>query len=984
MPDRTRPSLFTLPFGQDLCDATVDAILKRAGDDPLALSEALLLLPNNRAIRSMTEAFVRRIKPGLLLPRMAAVGDLALDEALGPLVDPLSSDAAILPVIEPLERLLLLSGLIARHRAVGATKVTPTEALRLARYLAGVIDELEIEQIKFERFDIIKPEGHDLAGHWQSSYAQLLAMIPEYDAALAKMERIGPSARRNLLLDQLSRSLTANPPAGLVVAAGISTAAPAIAKLLKRVAVLPNSMAILPSIDLQMEDTDWAGLGPHEQVDGELMTPRSHESHPQYHLKLLLDRMGFRREEVEMLSTKAGAASEVIPQVFCVPDATAAWQNLKPSLKKLPHVSLMVAEDSAEEARAIAIMVRGALETEGKRIAIVTPDRELALRVAAQLKRWDIAVDDSAGTALAQSPEAMLVLALAEALAHGFAPVQLLAVIKHPLVHKGDARIAWLEQARHLDILLRGPNEGFGLSAIDNKIGATANEELQLWWQELRPILEALEIPENCSFSDVSKKLHIAATALSQEAVWKGATGRQLAGFFEDIGRHDLSAIGKVQAAAIPSILAELLDGQVVRPAYGGHPRVAIYGLLEARLQQADMLVCAGLNEGSWPQLQTPDPWLAPRIRRDLKLPGPERNIGLSAHDLATALGAREVVLTRAKRDQGGPTVASRFLLRIQALLGSALRTDEDALLLARQIDAPSAPIRVGRPAPMPTSEQRLVPISITQFDTLKANPYSFYASKIMRLGELEAVDAEPSYAWRGTVIHRILEHWHKEDDSAPEALIKRAEDLLSNNALHPALRAMWQPRIAKSLRWIAEETQRLRDEENRVVLVAEKRGEMEIAGVKVSGTPDRIDRLADDSLAIVDYKTGGAPSAAQISAGFALQLGLLGLMAEQGKIAGVKGTASQFEYWSLAKDKGEFGALKKPTSDKEKKNTILTTELVDFAEKEAIETLNKWINGNEPFTAMLEPKYAYGEHDQLMRLQEWDGREKLRDGDGA
>ena len=127
-----------------------------------------------------------------------------------------------------------------------------------------------------------------------------------------------------------------------------------------------------------------------------------------------------------------------------------------------------------------------------------------------------------------------------------------------------------------------------------------------------------------------------------------------------------------------------------------------------------------------------------------------------------------------------------------------------------------------------------------------------------------------------------------------------------------------------------------------------------------------------------MDYKTGSAPSAAQVFAGFALQLGLLGLMAENGKIDGVKGNGAYFEYWSLAKDNGEFGVVKKPTSDKERKNTVLSSDLVQFAEREAVAILNRWINGDEAFTALLKPEYSYGEHNQLMRLQEWHGRQAL------
>jgi ATP-dependent helicase/nuclease subunit B len=989
MADAIRPSLFTLPFGQDICGTTVDAIFDRVGDDPLALSEALVLLPNNRAIKSMTEAFVRRAQPGLLLPRLVAIGDLALDEALGPLLDPMDNAQSIDPVIEPMQRLMLLAKLITKHRAASGDPVNPNEALRLARYLGEVIDELEIEKIRFGRFDEIKPE-EDMAGHWQSSYGQLLAMLPEYHAELERLERLGPAARRNHLLDRLSKQLQDTPPQGLVVASGISTAAPAIAHLLKRIALLPNAMVVMPSIDLEMSGAEWDELGPHDRLEGEVKARAAHENHPQFHLKLLLNRMGFGREEVQRIGDKLGPSVQAIADIFCLPTATAEWRELPRIRKQLPHVRFMLSEDSSEEARAIAILLRASLEQPEQRAALVTPDREIAVRVAAQLRRWGISVDDSAGTPILQTPEGMLIMALADGLANKFSPVSLLAIAKHPLVHKDDERLEWLEQVRQLDLVLRGPNSGIGFDAVANRIADYLSDKrntdsgvetaLLVFWQSFAEILKAFDAASKGSFADVTGALQNLASVLTKDGIWKGATGRQLAIFFEELAACDTSAIGKVERAAVPAIFTELLSGQVVRPPYGGHPRVAIYGLLEARLQQVDLLICAGLNEGSWPQLPQPDPWLAPRIRRNLHLAAPERNIGLSAHDLATALGAREVVLSRAKRDRSGPSVASRFLLRIQAYLGDGLASESDAIEFARLLEKPAELRKVLKPAIMPNAEQRKVGLSVTDFDKLMADPYAFYASKILRLKTLEAVDAEPGYAWRGTIIHDILHLWATEDKCDPDKLELRAEALLSNPAVHPSLRAMWQPRIADSLRWVATQTQEMLDE-GRKLIVAEAEGHVELNGIKIKGRADRIDRLADGSLAVVDYKTGQAPSNKAVKAGFALQLGLIALMAQEGHIKDAAGTASLFEYWSLtkrSKDAG-FGQIKSATGPKGSDKKIAADEFVAFAKAKALEAIQNWITGDEAFTAKLHPEFApFADYDQLMRLQEWDGREPV------
>jgi ATP-dependent helicase/nuclease subunit B len=975
-----RPQLFTQSFGQDFCDTIVAAAIYDAAGDPLRLSQTLILLPNNRTIKAMTEAFVRRAQSGLLMPRMAAVGDLALDEALGPLIDPLSAQVPIAPAIEPMQRLLLLTQLIDRyHRQLGSLISAP-EALRLARLLGEVIDTFEIEEIAFDRLKAIEPE--ELSAHWQSAYQQLLALVPNYYSELYARNLLGPVMRRNQLLDRLTDSLNAQPPETMVIAAGISTAAPAIVRLLRRVALLPKAMVILPSVDLTMLEAEWEALNPGK-VEDAIAPPRAQETHPQFHLKLLLESMGFQRSEVTLLGSDKPVLNAAINAIFCPPLSTSKWRALPKEQKKLSHIQVMTAQDSAEEARAIAVLIRQALETPEKRVAVVTPDRELAIRVKAQLLRWNIQVDDSAGVALTQTPHGTLLMALAQAIADHFSPVSFLAIVKHPLVQAGDGRLLWLEQVRTLDMLLRGPNAGIGLVSIGSVIDD--NPDFIAWWTKARSILQPVEDIGKASFSDVLFVIQDALDALTNGAYWKKATGRQFAAFFEELTQKDPSALGKGDPASVPAILAELLNRQVLRPAYGGHPRVAIYGLLEARLQFADLVIAAGLNEGTWPQVVQPDPWLAPRIRRALDMAGLERNIGLSAHDLATALGAQQVILSRAKRDRSGPTVASRFLLRLQAMLGKGLQSERVALDYSNRIDAPEQSITVERPAPVPTLAQRNRTMRVTEFDQLKADPYSYYAGKILRLKSLEAVGADPSFAWRGTQIHDLLEIWARDDDCVPEKLIERVSALLSNKSLHPALRALWLPRITAGLQWLAQETLRMRTEEGRALLVAEAKGETVLEGIRIIGRADRVDRLADGTLAVLDYKSGKPPSNAQVFAGFAMQLGLLALMAETAGIKDVNGTAGVFEYWSLSKrPKGDgFGRIQNPTGDKEK--LIASDRFVAFTREMALGVLQTWITGDAPFTAKLHPEYApYADYDQLMRLQEWDGRQPIDDGSVA
>jgi ATP-dependent helicase/nuclease subunit B len=471
------------------------------------------------------------------------------------------------------------------------------------------------------------------------------------------------------------------------------------------------------------------------------------------------------------------------------------------------------------------------------------------------------------------------------------------------------------------------------------------------------------------SLADLAGKLVGAANSLADDRAWRGADGRMAAELLADLEVSQAAGAITLSAEDAVPVLRDLLDQQRVRPPYGGHPRISIWGLLEARLQQADLVVLGGLNEGVWPAAPAPDPWLAPRIRANLGLPGLEFRVGLSAHDFASALGAPQVLVTRARRNERSPTVASRFWLRLEAMTGGITR-DTRLERLATALDDPGDVNPTNRPQPAPPADLRPKRIRVTSVDRLKADPFSFYAQAMLDLQTLDPIDADHSAKWKGIAVHEVLEHWLKEDDCSPEKLLPRARALLHGEAIHPMLRALWAPRLIEAIRWIEEQVEEDRAEGRRP-LKAEITGEAGIDGVTVHGKADRIDVLADGGLAIVDYKTGKAPAQKAVDAGFALQLGLLGLIARAGGFPEVRGDPETHEYWTLTKDRDRFG--KRVCADKK----MGAEDFLAHAEANFRAAAARWLTGDEPFTAKLNPAYApYGDYDQLMRLEEWYGRE--------
>ncbi len=995
MSDRLGPQVYSIAAHRGFADALVAGLLPRYSEDGLGLARLTLLLPSGRAIRTVSEAFVRRMgedggHQGLLLPRMVTIGDLSLDEALGPLLDPLGGGDGIPPAVDPTYRWLRLAALLREEMGDQAPQGPPL--FRQARMMAETMDRLLVEEIAPE--DLIGERVKDVVGsvarHWEDSLRRFARVQARWLVELAGMGRVDAATRRNLLFGQAARAWRADPPTTPIVAAGVTSAAPALARLLRVVSELPQGAVILPDLDLSLSDAAWAELGRAGQSDdaeGERLGREDAPTHPQYHLKLLLNRMGVNRGEVQQWHRRGiGAApperTHAVSALFLPPQASKSWVDLPSEKRRLAGVRLLEVGNPEEEAQAVALAVRQALEQPRERVAVVTPDRGLARRIVHHLRRWDIQADDSAGAPLGETRAGRALLLLAKLIADRAAPVPLIAFLGHPAMgiagaqDERKARADWLDALRAFEDRLRGPRPAPGLAPLRHY---AAKAKVPDWWEGVADKLEPLMGQDaDVPLADLLTRLAQTLEDFCGEQIWAREDGRALGSFIDELRQQSLAAGNLLDPRDLHDVLSDAMARVAVRPAYGGHPRVAIYGLLESRMARADLIICAGLNEGIWPGRASPDPLLAPPVLRAQGVPGAEFRIGLAAHDLAGALGAPDVLLTRAERDADGPAIPSRFFLRIKALLGDlATRHEEDGLpeLVHALRDAEPAAL-YPQPRPMPPAAVRRVSISATALDRLRSDPYQFYARSILHLDEKDPLDAEPSPAWQGTLAHAILEEWHKHGGALTDLAAKH----LAEMDAHPLTRALWEPRLMAALEWIANEGEGDRE---RTIVAVEEQAKRDYGGVEIKGTADRIDRLADGTYAIVDYKTGGPPSKKMVAEGFALQLGTLGLLLADGAYAdrGIDGTPTRFEYWSLGRDAKSdtgFGYVTTPLKVGAARTGMEPDDFLPEARRFLHDALDRWILGNEPFTARPNPDLKlYATYDQLMRLEEWLGREE-------
>ncbi|MEG3177499.1 double-strand break repair protein AddB [Sphingomonas sp. RB3P16] len=976
------PKLYTIPAHRAFADALAAGLIRRFAGDDLGLAKGLVLLPNNRAKRALTDAFVRASDGGLLLPRLVAIGDPAIDEAVGAALDPADDLAPLPPAVAPLQRRMVLARLVSEERRRAGQPVDAAEAVRLTGDLARTLDQLLVEEIAPRRLREIDL-SEAMSAHWQRALALFDIVLDRWPEELRRLGRIDAAERRGLLLRRLADRWDAAPPPGFVCAAGITDSAPAVARLLRCVADSPRGMVVLADLATGMDEEEWQALGPHPADPVTGFARRSIETHPQFHLKLLLERMSVNRGEFRTWRDGSDhdatvARGKAVANALASADYTAKWTTLGAEQRRLGGITAAELATPGEEAQAIALALREVAETPGRTGALVTPDRGLARRVAAHCARWGIDIDDSAGRPLSILPSGTLLTALAEAATQRFAPLALLTLLKHPLVRFGPERTVWLDGVRALDRVLRGPRPAAGLSGIGAHLReARRGRDAIAWWLEARALLEPIERVFDARERPLVVLLEAvreAAQALCGDALWSGPAGRAAAELLREAEEHAALGPPLVDPASLAPLLKTLMDEVAVRPPQGGHPRLAIYGLIEARLQTADVMILGGLNEGTWPGVPAPDPWLAPRIRVELGLPGLDRGVGMAAHDLAQALGAPTALLTRARRGGTQPAIASRFWLRLQALAGERFDRATELEGWARGLDDPGVHQPEPQPAPVPPPERRPTKIAVTDVDRLKADPYAFYAKRILGLAQLDPVDADPSAAWRGTAVHEILERWAREDACALDTLHDRARAMFDQ--AHPMQRALWKPRLMEAIDWIVAQMGRNQDE-GRTVLAVEQSGEAALAGVTLTGKFDRIDRLADGTLAVIDYKTGKPPSPAAVREGFSLQLGLLGLIAERGGFDGIAGKARGFEYWSLSKKGDAFGYVTSPVDAAGKGDKVVPEDFTTLAARHFTDAAADWLTGTRAFEAKLHPDYApYAEYDQLMRRDEWYGRE--------
>ncbi|MGO4869149.1 MAG: double-strand break repair protein AddB [Roseiarcus sp.] len=1040
----TDANVFTIPAGAPFLATLARALLDGrlvegfpGALGPLELASATIYVPTQRAAAALARALLEASGgASLILPRIAPLG--AFEPTQGELgfAEPEETLSEIAPpaVGELTRRMTLarltrawgeaLRGAICRVEADGRkvfdeseaplVATTPAQAYALAGDLAALIDDLIIEGVDPERLDALVTDAFD--PYWRITLDFLKIAFAQWPAWLDERGLIDRVRRGALLIDNEIAALASGASRGPTIIAGSTGTNRATARLIAAIARAPQGAAVLPDLDQSLDERAWAMIGASDEgavgVAG----------HPQAAFHRLLGIVGVARDEVKTLGAPADALrarAHYLSEALRPADTTDVWSERRKDesggalsdraiADGLAGVAIVVADNENEEALALAVAMREALETPGKSAALITPDVAIARRVTADLARWGVAVEDSAGRTLGQT-EAGVFARLALAAAEDFAALPLTALIAHPLTRLARAPEDLQRAARALEIgVFRAvmPPSGLGdIPALMANARAFAKDRHahdarkrldEDDWRAAEALLrdaEAASAPLRALGAKAPLGHFIAAHRAALDAFARGEEERAQGEWSEAHGGEALSELfdewaegAELGFACSLSDYAALFDavvsGQRAPVGRNAHPRLQILGLLEARLLTFDLALVAGLDETIWPPAAETDAFLNRPMRAALGLSAPERRIGQTAHDFVAALGARQAIVSRARKRGGAPTVASRFLQRMGAVAGEAAMREaenrgEKYLRLARALDRAKQYRPTKRPEPRPPRALRPDRLSVTRIETLRRDPYAVFAESILRLEPLEPIGVATGPREIGDVWHAALQAFSETLPSGPLPADARAQLLAIARArfapmlADPSFRAMRWPRIVQGCdKFLSFDAERRAGAE-RILVEQGGRLEFPLADGSIftlTARADRIEALRSGGAALIDYKSGSPPGLSEVQVGFAPQLTLEAAMLARGGFAGLIGLeAVSALYFKLGGAKGgEIRELKF------KDATFAEVVERHFAGLKVL--LDQFCDPQTPYLSRLYPKFAKraGDYDHLARVKEW------------
>lgn len=960
--------VFGVPLGVDFPKALVHGLRTRMKVHPPQDMARVELFVNSRRMLNRVRALFDD-EPGFV-PRLRLITDLAQ----------LPLDSSIPTAVAPLRRQLELHQLILALLEKEPDLAPKSAAFDLADSVAKLMDEMHGEGVNptvLETLDV-----QDMSEHWARSLRFLSLINPFFDPDAGH----APDAetRQRMVVEKIIDGWRASPPENPILIAGSTGSRGTTALLMHAVANLPQGALILPGFDTDLPDRTWADLD----------DAMSAEDHPQYRFATLLNRLDLTRTDVRNWSDLDPVAPErnkLISLALRPAPVTDQWQvegrRFENIAKATENLTLVEAKTPRDEALSIAALLRRSVE-DGVSTALITPDRNLTRQVAAALDRWNIEPDDSAGRPLALSAPGRFLRQITLMMCEDPAADRLLALLKHPLTNTGgDARGDHLRWTRDLELqVLRGSPSVPDRQTLLDWAQKFEEEPARAIWAKwvadfclAAPIAGDMPLPDLLTHHlELAKAIARGPTGDDTGELWNRAAGQMCQEMVSKLAENAVHG-GALSPLAYRDLFRSILSKGEVRDPNTPHPGVMFWGTLEARVQGAERVILAGLNDGIWPELPGPDPWLNRQMRLQVGLPLPERRVGLSAHDFQQAIATSEVILTRSVKDEDSETIPSRWLNRICNLMAGMSAEGEQALDnmrkrgaqwldLARRIDQPSKLVSPeNRPSPSPPISARPRKLSATGVTKLIRDPFAIYADKVLHLRALDPLLRGSDALMRGTVLHDVFEHYvaalpDNPDPAQEQARLRDiADQILAKQVPNLATRILWKARIDRIAPWFVQQELSRRDWSGNLANEVWGNARFDDPDFTLVAKADRIDRHQDGSLLIYDYKTGMPPNEKQ-QKHFDKQLLLEAVIAEMGGFDDIETSpVSMVSYIGLTPQK--------------EVSTDLTGADIATVKQELLGLISAYYDCGQGYTsrrAMHMQRFT-GDYDHLARFGEWD-----------
>jgi len=1048
MDPRSHPKIYTISsmssFVDTLAKSIVTGRLNEGWSDqasPYFLSSTTIYMPTKRSADGLAKSLKAQKKiKNIFLPKIVSIGEITDAENIYSVessIENLFSEKNLKKEISPLIRRLILTKLInswAQQIKISlsenntdlilpeferdtpfleeksfAVANTIDDALTLADSLGHLIDTLVIYKKTWQDVNALLPQ--ELSDkYWNISKDFLQIAAEAWPAYCHKEGVIDAAERRDLIISTEADRLLKESPQTPVIIAGSTGSMPSTAKLICAISKLPFGVVVLPGLDHNLDRESWNILSQDKNQ-------YNCASHPQTILSKLILQIGIDRDNIVELSEPNDTLKfreAFLTESMRPYETTHLWSNVDKNLKRLEifdglrGVSYIEADNERDETLTISLILRSSLEIPGKTAALITPDRSLAKRVNAELLRWGIYSDDSAGTPLHKSSLGTLASLLVSAVVDRFSPISLLALLNHREVRLGLTKEILRKGISAIDLGISravierndidGIRDAFNSLSKKDTEGFFANPVQRLTledWNCANTVLEKLELiyepfhklnssELNYFFNLLEPALNLILASPDDPSEITNINGStEMSELFTAIrSLPDLELTAPIASYVI--FFEQLMGGYTVPDHSVSHPRVKILGLLEARLLRFDLVILGGLDEGIWPPETRSDPFLNRPWREELGIPTPERRIGQTAHDFISALGAQEVVITRSLKRNGSPMIASRFIQRMIAVAGretfkAVSDRGEVILNLARKIDDVAITQEVSRPEPIPPAYLLPSKLSVTEVELLRRDPYSIYAKHVLRLEHLDKIGYRIGSRERGNIFHLILSRFSEKwpialPEDALNKFLNISEEVLALYYYQLSLEPFWEFRLRETGRWY------LRWEELRrgiltEPLAIERRGALSIklprgGDFTLSGQVDRIEFVGNGKFNIVDFKTGKVPSQLQVRAGFSPQLTLEAAMLKRNAFNGLSGMRTHGLIY--VKIGGKGGGEENPIVDLN--DPFDCDEVVERHFLEFIKLVDAHWNGSRPFYSRPHPQFTtdFGRYDHLARVQEW------------